>query len=84
LGLAFSNLINLLDPDVIVIGGSVSGARDLFADAMYQTMRARAMLPYAPEQTVVFSEMPDRAALCGAHLFIRQAVCPPEGPRLTD
>lgn len=44
LGLGLSNVVNLLDPEVILLGGGVGlGAADLLLDPVRETLRARCM-----------------------------------------
>lgn len=39
LGIAFANIVNIVDPEVIVIGGGAVGASDLFLDKVRKTMK---------------------------------------------
>ncbi len=41
LGLGLANLSNILDPEIIVLGGGISGAFDLFRDSMKKEMKKR-------------------------------------------
>jgi glucokinase len=45
LGVALASLVNIFDPDVIVIGGGVSVAGDLLLDPAREELRARALRP---------------------------------------
>ena len=45
LGVALASLANVFDPDVIVIGGGVSGVGDLLLDPARQELRTRALPP---------------------------------------
>ena len=52
-------IVDLLDPDVVVLGGSVAASYPHFAGGMRATLRCR-------EISVVLSELGGRAALYGA------------------
>src|ERR1700741_2072101 len=45
LGIGLANLINLIDPQIIVITGGVVNGWDLFADEMYRQVEGRAVPP---------------------------------------
>jgi glucokinase len=51
LGLALRGVVHLVDPDVLVVGGGISGAADLFLPAARDAMRENLMHPpeLAPE-----------------------------------
>ena len=66
LGIGLANLINLIDPQVIVItGGAVSGW-DLFASEMYRQVEERAFRATAQQVRIARSECGDNAGLLGA------------------
>ncbi len=44
LGIGMTNIINALDPDIIILGGGVSKAHKLFMPVMKQTVKQRCML----------------------------------------
>ena len=65
LGVAFSSLANIFDPDVIVIGGGVSAAGDLLLDPAREELRTRALPPMSGTPVVIAELGPD-AGLIGA------------------
>jgi len=66
LGIGLANLINLIDPQVIVItGGAVNGG-DLFATEMYRQVEERAFRATAQQVRIARSECGDNAGLLGA------------------
>jgi glucokinase len=66
LGVGLANLINLLNPEMIVIGGGVANGWDLFAKDMLQQVVERAFpLPVA-QVKIVRAECGDDAGLLGA------------------
>jgi len=65
LGLALANLVSVLNPEVIVIGGGVAAAGDLIIGPARQTMRRWAQ-PLAVKQVrIVRSRLGAAAALLG-------------------
>jgi glucokinase len=65
LGLGLANLVSILNPEVIVIGGGVAAAGNLLLGAARQTMRQWAQ-PLAVRQVrIVRSRLGARAALLG-------------------
>lgn len=70
LGLGLANLISTLDPPMIVVGGGVASAWDLFAPAMFAAVREHSVV-YRLVQPAQQSDMePDRT-------FIRPALLGP-------
>ncbi|MEO8435218.1 MAG: ROK family protein [Pyrinomonadaceae bacterium] len=66
LGIGIANLVNLLNPEVIVIGGRVANAWQLFADHMHREVLARAFSLPAQNVRIVPAECGDDAGLLGA------------------
>jgi glucokinase len=66
LGIVAAGLINTLNPDMIVFGGKVAGAFDLFAPAMRAEIRRRAFPEPAKRCRIVKSKLGDHAGLLGA------------------
>lgn len=66
LGLAVANLISLFDPQVVVLGGGLAGAAELFLDALERAARARAQPLAAPKVRIVTSRLGADANLLGA------------------
>jgi len=74
-GIALSNLANLLDPDRIVIGGGLSKASDLFRGPLLNVLGTRNIQKTNPEELIWFSELCDRVVLYGAYCIIRENTC---------
>ncbi len=69
LGVGLANLINILNPEMIVIGGGVAGGWDLFEkDVRHQVDEHAFPLP-ASECQIVLAECGDDAGLLGAALL---------------
>lgn len=66
LGVAVANLINLLNPEMFVIGGGVAAGWELFAPAMHREIAARAFPGPAALVKIVPAACGDDAGLLGA------------------
>ena len=66
LGIAIANVVNTLNPEMIVIGGGVSAAFDLFAPSAREEMMRRAFPVPAARCQIVKAECGDDAGLLGA------------------
>jgi glucokinase len=65
LGVAFSSLANIFDPDVIVIGGGASRAGELLAGPAREVLASRALPPMS-ETPVMTAELGPEAGMIGA------------------
>jgi glucokinase len=66
LGIGLANLVNLLNPEMIVIAGGVANGWDLFAKDMHEQVVERAFPIPAAEVKIVSAECGDDAGLLGA------------------
>jgi glucokinase len=66
LGVGIANLINILGPEVIVIGGGVANGWRLFEGAMREEVSKRASRPLTPMVQIKPAECGDNAGLLGA------------------
>ncbi len=67
IGVGIVNLLHILNPSLIVIGGSVTKAGDLLFEPIRATVRQRAMVSYYWENTpIVPATLGDDVALLGA------------------
>jgi glucokinase len=66
LGVGLANLINILGPEVIVIGGGVANAWDLFEGPMREQINKRAFPSISRSVQVRVAECGDNAGLLGA------------------
>lgn len=66
LGIGLANLVNILNPEMIVIGGGVANGWDLFAEPMHQQVMERAFPLPAAQVKIVRSQCGDDAGLLGA------------------
>lgn len=65
LGLAVANLVSLLDPQVIILGGGMAAVADLYLGPLRRAMLERAQPIAAKKVSVVVSRMADRVNLLG-------------------
>lgn len=66
LGIGLANLINIINPEMIVIGGGVANGWELFAKHMHQQVAERAFPLLAGRVKIVRAECGDDAGLLGA------------------
>jgi glucokinase len=74
LGVGLSSLVNVLNPEVIVIGGGVIAAGEMLLEPARREMRARALLPARDAVRIVAAEFGDQAGMIGAALMARDLV----------
>lgn len=65
--------INIIDPDAVILGGSIANAMELFSPSMEKTLRKN-ISPLPAEKTkVVKASLGDHAGLIGAACLVLQA-----------
>ena len=69
LGIGIANVINLLAPDLVVLGGGVSKSGDLMLRPVLQTLDVH-LIPGMPRPPVVFSRLEHTATLFGAAALV--------------
>jgi glucokinase len=74
LGVGLANIVNVLNPEVIVIGGGVIAAGEMLLEPARAELRARALLPARDAVRVVAAEFGEQAGMIGAALLAREAV----------
>jgi len=73
LAYAISWGINIIDPDIVILGGSIANAMELFAPALERSLRNN-ISPLPAERTkVVKASLGDYAGLIGAACLVLQA-----------
>lgn len=70
LGIAFANIVNLIDPESFVIGGGVIESSDLFLPKIKKTMRNYIMNPESKKIKILKSKLGQDAGAIGAALLI--------------
>lgn len=71
LGVTLAGVINLLNPEMIVIGGGVAGAGRFLFEAARRTVRERAMEAPARAVKIVKAKLGNEAGLIGAAVLVR-------------
>jgi glucokinase len=65
LGYGVANLVSLFDPEIVIIGGGLAKASDLFLDALRIAVKERAQPIAASRVRIVTSSLGSRANLLG-------------------
>lgn len=66
LGIALADLVDVLNPGMIVIGGGAAGAWDLFIEHVRSEVKSRAFRHPAELVQIVRAELGDNAGILGA------------------
>jgi glucokinase len=74
LGIGLANLINFIDPQIIVISGGAANGWDLFASEMYRQVEERAFRSIAQQVKIARAECGDNAGLLGAARLAQTAL----------
>jgi glucokinase len=74
LGLVLSGIVNLLNPDCIVIGGGVAGAGRILFDQVKETILSRAMVVQAKHVRVLKAKLGSDAGMIGAGILVKESV----------
>jgi predicted NBD/HSP70 family sugar kinase/biotin operon repressor len=72
IGVAVANLCNLVNPERIVVGGSMGRAGDLLLDPLRESVNLRAIPSAAEDVEIVPGELGERAELLGAVALVLQ------------
>ncbi|MGA1868861.1 MAG: ROK family protein [bacterium] len=74
LGIGIATLINLLNPEMIVIGGGMSHSWDMFYPSMVEEIRKRAFDIPVKSAQIVRAQLGDNAGIIGAVALISHAL----------
>jgi glucokinase len=74
LGIGLANIINLIDPQIIVITGGAANGWDLFASEMYRQVGECAFRTIAQQVKIARAECGDNAGLLGAARLAQTAL----------
>jgi glucokinase len=72
LGIGLANIVNIFNPEVIVVGGGVIGAGELLLGPAREEMTARALAPGRDEVRVVPAAYGPEAGMVGAAIMARE------------
>ncbi len=70
LGVALANVVNLIDPEIIILGGGVANSGDLFLSQLKKTMKQYIMSPEAKKVKIVVGKLGPLAGAVGAALMV--------------
>lgn len=85
LGLGISNIINLFDPDIVVLGGGVAvGAADLLLDPIRDVVRTRCMPSLVRKVDLRIAGLGAHTGVVGAACLAMEIQRPQVHPRLPD
>lgn len=73
LGVAVANLLNLLNPARVILGGTVTGAGDRMLQSIRETVSQRALFTTVEHSRVVFSQLGHDAVALGASTLVLEA-----------
>jgi len=72
LGRAITDLLHLFNPTIVVLGGGVTNARDIFLNPVKRTINESVMTPaYNAELQICYAKLGDQAGLVGALALAR-------------
>ena len=74
LGVGIANIVNLLNPDVVVVGGGVIAAGEMLLEPARREVRARALSPSRDHVRVVAARFGAEAGMLGAALLAWERV----------
>ena len=66
LGIGIGNFINIIDPEVVVVGGGVAASLDLVIGPIVETAQKTAIDPRSRDIPIVISQLENSAGLLGA------------------
>ena len=70
LGIGLSNLINIFNPSIIILGGGISQASQFFRQTMKKKIKDLVLSPLAKKTKIIKSKAPNKAGAIGAsYLF---------------
>jgi glucokinase len=79
LGAGIASLVNVFNPELVIIGGGFAEAKDLFFDSMRETLEVEALRPARDLVRVVPAQFGAEAGMIGAALVGFEALDAPAG-----
>ncbi|MBK5241500.1 ROK family glucokinase [Clostridium sp.] len=74
LGIGILNIINFIDPEIIVLGGGVSGAGQYLLDRITKEVIANKYYEELPIAKIVLAELGNKAGIIGAAMIAKHAI----------
>lgn len=72
LGLAISNVVNVLNPQKVILGGSLMGAKEIVAEAIAKAIKSHCLSPIAAVVSVEASQLVEKSGILGASTLVSQ------------
>lgn len=79
LGIGIANLINILNPSLIILSGGVLGSADFLLDSLRKTVERRALAKPAQAVSIVLSKLGENAIPIGAFTLLLKKIFTPTG-----
>ncbi len=70
IGIALTNVVNLLDPEIIIIGGGIAKSGNLLLDPVRKTVQQRALKTATENLQIVEAQLGNDAGVIGASLLV--------------
>ncbi|MBU4375057.1 ROK family protein [Patescibacteria group bacterium] len=70
LGIAFANIVNLIDPEVLIVGGGAAESSELFLPKIKKVMREYIFSPEAKKIKILKGKLGEHAGAIGAALLL--------------
>ncbi|KKR32546.1 MAG: Transcriptional repressor of the xylose operon, partial [Candidatus Falkowbacteria bacterium GW2011_GWF2_39_8] len=70
LGIRFANIANLIDPEIIIVGGGATRSSDLFLPRAKKIFKQTVVNPKAKEIKIVTGKLGELSGAIGAALLI--------------
>lgn len=74
IGIVLAGVVNLLNPEKIIIGGGVAGAGEILFEAIRKTIKKRAMRGPVEKVKVVSARLRENAGIIGAGVLAKEEV----------
>jgi glucokinase len=74
LGIGITNVVNILNPEVVVVGGGVIGAGDLLLEPARRIVAERALAPSRDQVRIVPTRFGDASGMIGSALLAMDLV----------
>jgi glucokinase len=74
LGVGIANVVNIFNPQVVVVGGGVIGAGDLVLDPAREVVRERALAPARDEVRIVEAAFGRESGMVGAAIMAAEEI----------
>ena len=74
LGIKIASLVNLLNPEVVVVGGGVEEAGDGFLNKVKDTVKAWAFRETTQDLSIIYSKLRENSVACGAASLVVRKV----------